>query len=255
MGLAEVPVGLQARRRSGVQDGPRRTGVLQSVEGLPHPEGWEERRARLHRILASDADEALLSAPQGSSAPGRLAHCWARRTAGARETLLRGHSGRGRLPRRLQGAEGRAVASTADLQGSTAYASRDVREGDQRLPCSRASLNSSCPKTGERLYAFRDCPGQPDPVSSSTLPNITNLSTSWQLRRKGENGELFNLLVHRPVQMPDGCWRFRKNGCGNRVYHGRKKRPIATGMVRPPTNTLVSFGSCSGPPSSLVAWT
>jgi hypothetical protein len=228
---------------------------LQSVRGRLHAAVQDRRRAglypktktRLSCLLPREAvprtTHPLLGAPHRGYERGPSAWpLWS-----------------GRLPRWFQGAGDRAVASTEDLQGfrgSAACASRDVREGDQRLPCSRASLNSGCRKTGERRLCVPGLPGPTQgPVSSSTLPNITNRSASWQLRIKGENEPLFNLLVHRPVQMPDGCWRFGRTGCGKRVYHGRKKRPIATGMVRPPTNTFVSFGSCPGAKSSRVACT
>jgi hypothetical protein len=140
----------------------------------------------------------------------------ARPLRGRAEPRVRESDGGGRLPRRLPGAGDRAVASTDDLQESAAYASRDVREGGQRLPYSRASLNSGCLKTGERLYAL----GPPGPKAArcprQRFPTLRTPQRLGNYEEKAKIGYFSTCLSTALCKCPmvAGDWRQRAVGIG-----------------------------------------
>ena len=77
------------------------------------------------------------------------------------------------------------------------------------------------------------------PVSLQRFPTLRTAYRAVNRRKKGEITRFSPRVVHRMKQRPREYWGCAVESCGNRVYHGRKKRPIATGMVRPATNTFV----------------
>jgi hypothetical protein len=89
--------------------------------------------------------------------------------------------------------------------------------------------------TGERTH--RRWPRTLHAKPSSTLSNSTKGCHGWQWRSLSEYLKYFCLHIHRDCGTRRIHWRFIVCTCEYRVHHGRKKRPIATGMVRPPTNT------------------
>ena len=106
-------------------------------------------------------------------------------------------------------------------------------------------------KTGERSKASRMAVSSHFVwVRAAVLECFPTLRMHAELRNwrtKGENTPVCNLLIHRNSKPPRECCSLKNIDCGNRVHHGRKKRPVATEIVRPPTNTsriCTSFSSC-----------
>jgi len=113
-------------------------------------------------------------------------------------------------------------------------------------------------KTGERTCWYnskskrREWPCLPNlvRVRAAVLECFPTLRTSNPLRNwrtKGVSGRLCTLLIHCKSKRPRECCSLKNIDCGKQVHHGRKKRPIATETVRPPTNTsriCTSFSSC-----------
>lgn len=76
-------------------------------------------------------------------------------------------------------------------------------------------------------------------LAPRTLPNSTEGNTTWQPENKKRKRTALG-LAHPPLaDSPRDCCGLMTDSCGKAHADGRKKRPDATGMVRPPTNTPV----------------
>ena len=108
-----------------------------------------------------------------------------------------------------------------------------------------ASLNSSCRSTGERLSALRnggrkmeDCCCLYQPVAPSQRSLTVRIANPLcNPVRKAKVCISYPLHPNGTVEPVANIHDSATFVVGNVVHHGRKNRPDATGMVRPPTNT------------------
>ena len=125
---------------------------------------------------------------------------------------------------------------------------RVAREGSSLQQQQGAYLSEMIGKKRKDLCFERNCrasrPGPVRPAIPQRFPTLEGGTQLGNRRKTGEPCNLSHLPIHRFYQAPRLCCILMKSACGKPGTQGRKNRPAATGMVRPPTNTLLIFPSC-----------
>jgi hypothetical protein len=126
-----------------------------------------------------------------------------------------------------------AEVGSTGRQGTFATACAEGQR-TRAAPFVQASLSSGWPGSSGQIETM---------LAPSTLPNLTKGNPTWQLAKLRRKDTVFR-VAHPPFSSsPRLCCSSVTKSCGKPAAQGSKKRPDATAMVRPPTNTSVILPS------------